>query len=90
MIYLQQVVQTLRAEGIEVRDQDSARHSPTCYEHINCLNKYSFPSQVDVKHNGLRKPLETAWSNFTPRCHKKARMALATCLCEPSYLFFIR
>ena len=62
-IYLQQVVQTLRAEGIEVRDEDLARLSPTRYEHINRLGKYTFPSQVEVQPNGLRslrKPLETA------------------------------
>lgn len=62
-IYLQQVVQTLRAEGVEVRDEDLARLSPARYEHINRLGKYTFPSQVEVQPNGLRslrKPLETA------------------------------
>lgn len=62
-VYLQQVVQTLRAEGVEVRDEDLARLSPARYEHINRLGKYTFPRQVEVEPNGLRslrKPLETA------------------------------
>lgn len=62
-VYLQQVVQTLRAEGIEVRDEDLARLSPARYEHINRLGKYTFPRQVEVQPNGLRRlrqPSETA------------------------------
>jgi hypothetical protein len=62
-VYLQQVVQTLRAEGVEVRDEDLARLSPTRYEHINRLGKYTFPRQVEVEPNGLRslrKPAQTA------------------------------
>ncbi|GAA4366282.1 hypothetical protein GCM10023185_37340 [Hymenobacter saemangeumensis] len=42
-VYLQQVVQTLRAEGVAVRDEDLARLSPARYEHINRLGKYTFP-----------------------------------------------
>ena len=62
-MYLQQVAHTLRAEGIEVRDEDLARLSPARYEYIDRLGKYTFPSQVEVEPNGLRslrKPLETA------------------------------
>ena len=62
-VYLQQVVHTLRAEGVAVRDEDLARLSPARYEHINRLGKYTFPSQVEVQPNGLRslrKPSETA------------------------------
>ena len=62
-VYLQQVVQTLRAEGVEVRDEDLARLSPARYEHINRLGKYTFASQVEVEPNGLRslrKPSEAA------------------------------
>ncbi len=44
-VYLQQVVQTLRAEGIEARDEDLARLSPARYEHINRLGKYTFPRE---------------------------------------------
>ena len=50
-----------------MRDEDLTRLSPARYEHINCLGKYTFPSQVEVQPNGLRslrKPLETAYSNF--------------------------
>lgn len=53
-VYLQQVVQTLRAEGVEVRDEDLTRLSPARYEHVNRLGKYTFPSQVEVESNGLR------------------------------------
>lgn len=52
-VYLQQVVQTLRAEGVQVRDEDLARLSPVRYEHINRLGRYTFPSQVEVEPNGL-------------------------------------
>ena len=54
-VYLQQVVQTLRAEGVEVRDEDLARLSPARYEHINRLGRYTFPRQVEVEPNGLRR-----------------------------------
>ncbi|RZL14715.1 MAG: hypothetical protein EOO62_04730, partial [Hymenobacter sp.] len=47
-VYLQQVVQTLRAEGVEVRDEDLSRLLPARYKHINRLSKYTFPSQVKV------------------------------------------
>ena len=59
-IYPQQVVQTLRAEGVEVRSEDLARLSLARYKHLNRLGKYTFPSQVEVQPNGLLKPLETA------------------------------
>ena len=57
------MVQPLRAEGVEVRDEDLARMSPARYERINRLGKYTFPSQVEVQPNGLRRlrqPAETA------------------------------
>jgi len=62
-VYLQPMVQPLRAEGVEVRDEDLARMSPARYERINRLGKYTFPSQVEVQPNGLRRlrqPAETA------------------------------
>ena len=62
-VYLQPMVQPLRAEGVEVRDEDLARMSPARYERINRLGKYIFPSQVEVQPNGLRRlrqPAETA------------------------------
>ena len=42
------LAQTLRAEDVEVRTEDLARLSPARYEHINRLDKYTFPSQVEV------------------------------------------
>ncbi|MEJ7665212.1 MAG: Tn3 family transposase [Hymenobacter sp.] len=57
-VYLQQVVQTLRAEGVEVRDEDLAHLSPARYEHLNRLGKYTFPQPVEVQPNGLPPPRE--------------------------------
>ena len=62
-VHLQQVVQTLRAEGVEVRDEDLARLSPARYAHTNRLGTYTFPRQVEVAPNGLRsrrKPSEAS------------------------------
>ena len=52
--YLQQVVQTLRAEGVEVRDEDLTHFSPAHFEHLNRLGKCTFPRSVEVQPNGLR------------------------------------
>ena len=41
-VYLRQVVQALRAEGVAVRDEDLARLSPAQHEHINRLGKHTF------------------------------------------------
>lgn len=63
------MVQTLRAEGVVVRDEDRARLWLARYEHITCLGKYTFPRQVKKQPNALprpRKPTETAQSNFIP------------------------
>ena len=57
------MVQTLRAEGVEVRDEDLARLSPARYEHINRLGTCTFPRQMEVESNGLRslrKPSEAS------------------------------
>lgn len=48
-VYLQQVIETLRAEGVEVRDEDPAR-----FEHLNRLGKYTFTRNVKVQSNGYR------------------------------------
>ncbi len=57
-VYLQQVIETLRAEGVEVGDEDLAHLSPARYEHLNRLGKYNFPRNVEVQPNGYR-PLRT-------------------------------
>ncbi len=48
----------LRAEGIEVRDEDLAHLSPARFEHLNRLGEYTFPRTVEVQPNGFR-PLRT-------------------------------
>gem|GEM_PF-5696448 len=42
-IYLQQVVHMLPAERIEIREEKLTRLSPACFEHINRLDKHTFP-----------------------------------------------
>jgi TnpA family transposase len=39
-VYLARVIDTLRAEGVEVRDEDVARLSPARFEHIERFGKY--------------------------------------------------
>lgn len=57
-VYLQQVIETLRVEGVEVRDEDLVHLSPARFEHLNRLGKYTFPRIVEVQPNGFR-PLRT-------------------------------
>ena len=47
-IYMDAALAQLRAEGIDVRDDDVARLSPLGHEHINMLGRYAFtlPEQV--------------------------------------------
>ena len=47
--------QTLRAEGVEMRDEDLASRPPTRHEHINHVGKYHFPSQMKGQPYGLLK-----------------------------------
>ncbi len=58
IVYLQQVVDALRAAGINVRDEDLARLSPARFKHLNQLGKYTFPRSVEGQPNGCR-PLRT-------------------------------
>ena len=46
--YLDAALNQLRAEGFEVRDEDTARLSPLGFDHINMLGRYAFilPDQV--------------------------------------------
>jgi hypothetical protein len=57
-LYLQHVIESLRAGGVEVRDEDLAHLSPVRFELLNRLGKYTFPRRVEVQPNGLR-PLRT-------------------------------
>lgn len=79
-VYLQQVVQTLRAEGVEVRNEDLARLPPARYEHINRLGKYTFPARWRYNPttcaacaNLQRQPLLLELRVIFPsRCYEKA------------------
>jgi TnpA family transposase len=53
-IYVDAVLDQLRAEGHEVRDEDVARLSPLIYEHINMLGRYSFSVPEAVTRGELR------------------------------------
>lgn len=55
-VYMQEVLQQLQAEGYPVDEAHFEYLSPSRYEHINRLGKYSFenPAQVDPLH---RRPL---------------------------------
>ena len=47
-IYMDAVLNQLRAEGFDVRDEDVARLSPLGFDHINMLGRYAFilPDQI--------------------------------------------
>lgn len=47
-IYMDAVLNKLRAEGFDVRAEDVGRLSPLCFDHINMLGCYAFmlPDQV--------------------------------------------
>lgn len=53
-VYLQQVIEALRAEGVEVRDEDLGHLSPARFEHLNRLGKYTSPRRVEAQPNGYR------------------------------------
>lgn len=53
-IYIQQIIQQLKDEGIHVNDEDLKRISPAPFEHINRLGKYTFDGTIEVQTNGLR------------------------------------
>ena len=53
-IYMEAVLDQLRAEGHEVRDEDVTRLSPLTHEHINMLGRYSFNVPEAVMRGELR------------------------------------
>jgi TnpA family transposase len=57
-IYMDAALAQLRAEGIDVRDDDVARLSPLGHEHINMLGRYAFTLPEQVARGELR-PLRT-------------------------------
>ncbi len=57
-IYMDAVLDQLRAEGFSVLPEDEARLSPFGHEHINMLGRYSFAVPEAVARGELR-PLRT-------------------------------
>lgn len=53
MVYLQQVIEALCAEGVEVRNDDLTHLSPACFEHLNRPGKYTFLRRVEAQPSGL-------------------------------------
>jgi hypothetical protein len=53
-IYQQKILEQLRVEGYSVKEEDLSYLSPTKYEHINRLGKYSFQTSSELMANGLR------------------------------------
>ena len=53
-LYMQAVLNQLRANGEPVNDADVARLSPLLYEHINMLGRYSFSMPEAVAKGELR------------------------------------
>jgi hypothetical protein len=58
-IYMDAVLDQLRAEGYVARPEDEARLSPFGHEHINMLGRYSFAVPEAVARGELR-PLRNA------------------------------
>ena len=55
-IYMEVVLNQLRAEGYPVREEDVLRLSPLIYSHINMMGRYSF-SVPEIVANGELRPL---------------------------------
>jgi TnpA family transposase len=53
-VYIQEVVKQLRSEGITIDETDLQHISPSPFEHINRLGKYSFKNEIELDTNGLR------------------------------------
>ena len=61
-LYMDAALARLRAEGLDVRDEDVARLSPLGFEHINMLGRYAF-TLPDIVARGELRPLRD------PRAH---------------------
>jgi len=53
-VYMQAVLDQLRAEGYPVSEEDLTHLSPARFEHVNPYGKYSFPIDQARKRHGLR------------------------------------
>jgi hypothetical protein len=45
-IYVQEVIKQLRTEGLTIDENDFQHISPSPFEHINRLGKYSFKNEI--------------------------------------------
>jgi len=54
-LYMEAVLDQLREEGHEVRDEDVVRLSPLVHDHINMLGRYSFNVPEEVQRGELRR-----------------------------------
>jgi len=53
-LYMNQAVQTLRAQGRELRSEDITRLSPLVHSNLNVLGRYSFDLSPEVKRGDFR------------------------------------
>lgn len=53
-VYMAAVIDQLKKEGVEVRDEDLAHLSPSRYEHINPYGKYQFKIDESLSRDRLR------------------------------------
>jgi Tn3 transposase DDE domain len=67
-LYIDAIVQQLRAEGFPVQQEDVARLSPLIYEHINLLGRYAFSVPEAVQRGELR-PLRSPADSTQPAAH---------------------
>jgi len=70
-IYMDAVLQQLRKEGFEVRDEDVARLSPLGHEHINMLGRYTFslPDKIAREAATPQESWRTPEPDFLFRCY---------------------
>jgi len=54
VLHMTAVLDELRAEGYEVRDEDLKHLSPARHEHINPHGKYHFNLERELRRQGLR------------------------------------
>lgn len=59
-LYLDAVLDQLRAEGCPVHEEDVARLSPLGCEHVNLLGRYAFSVPEEVRRGELRPPRDPA------------------------------
>lgn len=52
--YIQEIISELKAEGVEINEDDYQHISPAPYSHIKRYGKFSFKEKIKVGENGLR------------------------------------